>query len=83
MTVRHFTTYVRDIETLKKNGNFSDLENLLIELVKATEAESAVDDMGVAPAYYSELAICIANKKIMLKKFLSWKDLRNKDTLVA
>jgi len=65
---RHFTTYVRDFETLKKNGNFSDLENLLIELVKATEAESAIDCMGVAPAYYSELAILYRKQKDYAKE---------------
>jgi hypothetical protein len=60
---RHFTTYVRDIESLKKSGEFTELENLLLELVKATEAESAVDCMGVAPAYYSELAILYRKQK--------------------
>ena len=65
---RHFTTYVRDFETLKKNGNFLELENLLIELVKATEAESTVDGMGVAPAYYSELAILYRKQKEYAKE---------------
>jgi hypothetical protein len=60
---RHFTTYVRDFESLKKSGKFTELEKLLIELVKATEAESAVDGMGVAPAYYSELAILYRKQK--------------------
>jgi hypothetical protein len=60
---RHFTTYVRDFESLKKSGKFIELENLLLELVKATEAENAVTDMGVAPAYYSELAILYRKQK--------------------
>lgn len=60
---RHFTTYVRNFETLKKTGNFSELEKLLIELVKATEAESAVNGMGVAPSYYSELALLYRKQK--------------------
>jgi len=60
---RHFTTYVRDFENLKKSGEFIELEMLLIELVKATEAESAVDGLGVAPAYYSELAILYRKQK--------------------
>jgi hypothetical protein len=53
---RHFTTYIKDIESLKKNCKITELVKLLIELVKATEAENAVDGMGVAPAYYGELA---------------------------
>lgn len=65
---RHFTTYVRDIEILKKSGKFAELENLLVELVKATEAESAIDDMGVAPAYYSELAILYRKQKDYAKE---------------
>jgi len=60
---RHFTTYVRDFESLKKSSKFTELENLLLELVNATEAESAVDGMGVAPAYYSELAIHYRKQK--------------------
>jgi hypothetical protein len=60
---RHFTTYVRDFENLKKSGAFSELEKLLIELVNATEAQSAADGMGVAPAYYSELAILYRKQK--------------------
>jgi hypothetical protein len=60
---RHFTTYVRDFESLKKSGKVIELENLLLELVKATEEESAMDGMGVAPAYYSELAILYRKQK--------------------
>ena len=79
---RHFTTYVRDFETLKKGGNFTELENLLLELVKATEAECAVDGMGVAPAYYSELAILYRKQKeyskeiSILEKFAKQKHAR-------
>jgi len=65
---RHFTTYVRDFESLKKSGKFIELENLLLELVKATEAESVLDGMGVAPAYYSELAILYRKQKEYFKE---------------
>lgn len=65
---RHFTTYVRDLEILKKNGSFVELEKLLLELVKATEAESAIDALGVAPAYYSELAILYRKQKEYAKE---------------
>ena len=60
---RHFTTWVKDFKALKKNYKFLELEHLLTELVKATEEESAVDGMGVAPAYYSELAILYRKQK--------------------
>lgn len=60
---RHYTTFVRDFESLKKSENHSELENLLLNLVKATEAESAMNNMGVAPAYYNELAILYRKQK--------------------
>jgi hypothetical protein len=41
---------------------------LLVELVKATEAESAIDGMGVAPACYSELAILYRKQKDYAKE---------------
>lgn len=65
---RHFTTWVRDFENLKKSGNTTDLEMLLLELVNATEAQSAVDGMGVAPAYYNELAILYRKQKEFSKE---------------
>jgi hypothetical protein len=60
---RHYTTYVRDFQALKILGKVIELENLLIELVKATESETAVDRIGVAPAYYRELAILYRKQK--------------------
>ena len=54
---RHFTTYVEEVENLKINDKVDDAESLLIELVKATEAESKAEgNSGVAPFYYEELA---------------------------
>lgn len=60
---RHYSTYIQEIEVLKKNGNFQELESLLIELVNATEAESKANETGVAPAYYNELAILYRKQK--------------------
>ena len=65
---RHFTTYVRDFEILKKKSSFDELEKLLIELVKATEAESVIYGIGVAPAYYWELAILYRKQKEYAKE---------------
>ncbi len=53
---RHFTTYVREVKELKKKGDWEKAENLLLELVAATEADNAATGMGVAPWYYEELA---------------------------
>lgn len=65
---RHFSTWVGDLERLKKTGDFSELEDLLFNLVKATEEQSAVDGMGVAPAYYKELAILYHKQKEYAKE---------------
>lgn len=60
---RHFTTYIGDIEVLKKNDKDNELEKMLLELVKATEAESVEKGWGVAPAYYNKLAILYRKQK--------------------
>jgi hypothetical protein len=65
---RHFTTYVSDVKNLKKSGELEKAEKLLLELVEATEAQSAAEESGVAPRYYEELAVCrreTDNKAIM------------------
>jgi hypothetical protein len=53
---RHFTTYVFDVKELKKAEKPIEAEQLLLELVEATEEENRVDKLGVAPWYYEELA---------------------------
>jgi hypothetical protein len=60
---RHFTTYVTDVKRLKKAGKLNELEKLLLELIAATEAESATEGWGVAPWYYEELAKIYRKKK--------------------
>jgi hypothetical protein len=60
---RHYTTYLNEIKYLKSKSKYSDLENLLLELVNATEAESHAEGYGVAPAYYEELAILYRKQK--------------------
>lgn len=53
---RHFTEYVEEVRALKRRGEIQGAETLLLELVEATESESAYDGYGVAPWYYGELA---------------------------
>jgi hypothetical protein len=65
---RHFTTYVLDIKKLKETGDTKDLENLLIEIINATEAESKNTGLGVAPAYYEELSILYRKQKELTKE---------------
>jgi len=65
---RHFTTYVSDIDRLKKNNQVSEMEELLVNAVKATEDESKFDGGGVAPHYYNELAIMYRKQKNYVKE---------------
>ncbi len=60
---QHFSTYVDEIDELKRAGNDEELERLLFALVDATEADSRANNWGVAPAYYEELAIMYRKRK--------------------
>lgn len=53
---RHFTEYVDEVKALKRNDD-PRLEQLLLRLVDATEADARANEWGVAPWYYEELAI--------------------------
>lgn len=59
---RHYTTYAHEIEVLRQDGKLAELESLCIELVGAVEAESKAEGLGVAPAYYLELAWIYRNR---------------------
>lgn len=65
---RHFTTYVRGVEVLKRRKRLDEAESLLLELVKATEAEDRKDKLGVAPWYYGELAKIYRKQKNYAKE---------------
>lgn len=60
---KHFTKYVDKVKNLRRAGQEVEAEELLNELVLATEAESKVDHLGVAPWYYEQLAIIFAKRK--------------------
>lgn len=52
----HFTEYVEEVKSLKRVGRLAELEQLLIELVDATEDENRRRGGGVAPWYYEQAA---------------------------
>ena len=52
---RHYTTYVDDVNRLKKSEQMEEAERLLFRLVQATEDENNIENLGVAPWYYEEL----------------------------
>jgi len=60
---RHFTTYVEEVKALKRKEQLEEAERLLLELVKASEAEDKVDKLGVAPWYYEQLAMLHRKRK--------------------
>jgi hypothetical protein len=60
---RHYTDYVEDVKALRRSGKDEAAERLLLELVDATEEESRLRDIGVAPWYYEQLAIIYRKRK--------------------
>ena|GEM_PF-967283 len=74
---RHSTTYVEDVEALKRANRLDDAEKLLLELVAANEAEAEITKWGVPPWYYEQLAIiyrkqnAIAKEVAILKRYLA------------
>jgi HIRAN domain len=54
---KHFTDYVEKVKNLRRNGQAAEAEQLLLELIDATEAESKAKGLGVAPWYYEQLAV--------------------------
>lgn len=60
---RHFTEYVDEVRSLKRAGELDAAARLLLNLVKATEAESRATGDGVAPWYYEHLAIVYRKQK--------------------
>jgi hypothetical protein len=65
---RHFTTYVRDVENLKRAGRLDEVEQLLLHLVDAAEAYGRAHDFGTAPWYYEQLAIVYRKQKSYSKE---------------
>ncbi len=60
---QHYTAALPDIKALKRSGQDQQLEALLWWCVAATEAESALTGVGVAPYYYEELAKLYRRRK--------------------
>ena len=59
----HFTEHVERIKHFKRTGRNEEAIELLLKCVDATEAESRVDNLGVAPWYYEQLAILYRKEK--------------------
>ena len=60
---KHFTSYVGQIKRLKREKKHQEAIELLLRICDATEAESKVSGLGVAPAYYEDLAIIYRKEK--------------------
>lgn len=79
---RQYTTYVENVQNLKRQSKFEDAEKLLLELICATETESKAEKTGVAPWYYEELAKIYRKQKDyqkeveILKRFAKQKHAR-------
>lgn len=60
---QHYTAYVTEVRELRRSGDDVAAERLLLELVDATERESAVHGYGVAPWYHEQLAVIYRKRK--------------------
>lgn len=60
---KHFTEYVDEVKALRRDGHDREAEQLLLQLVQATESESRATGQGVAPWYYEQLAIIYSKRK--------------------
>ena len=63
----HYTEYLDSINDLKRAQRTDDAIALLLRCVDATEAEDRVDQWGVAPGYYEQLAILSKKNDIAMK----------------
>lgn len=58
----HYTEYVDQVKELRRSGLADEAEELLLELIAATEAEAKAKSLGVAPWYYEQLAILYSKR---------------------
>ncbi|WP_225744838.1 hypothetical protein [Marinilactibacillus sp. Marseille-P9653] len=60
---KHYTEYVDQIKQLKREKKNQEAINLLNELVLVVESESAINQAGIPPFYYEQLAILYRKEK--------------------
>lgn len=60
---KHYTEYVEQIKQLKREQKNQEAIDLLNELVLVVESESAINQSGLPPFYYEQLAILYRKEK--------------------
>ena len=60
---RHFSSFVPEVERLKREGDLQGAERLLVTLIETTEAEDEATEAGVRPWYYEKLAVIYRERK--------------------
>lgn len=53
----YYSAYVEEVKRLRRAGQEADAEQLLLEMIDATESESRAYQWGVIPLYYQQLAV--------------------------
>jgi hypothetical protein len=65
----HYTEFVEEVKTLKREGRLDEAEQILLRCCDATEHEAAVMSWGgPAPWYYEQLAIIYRKQKAPRKE---------------
>lgn len=60
---KHYTQYVEEVESLKREKKLEEAEHLLLALIGAVEAQHYYDGNTVPPWYYKQLAIIYRSRK--------------------
>ena len=60
---QHVSAYFGEVQKLKRANRLEEAIATLLELIDATEEDSIFTGLGVAPAYYEELAIIYRQRK--------------------
>lgn len=54
---KHYIEYVDQVKALKRADKLLEAEQLLLELVDAVEDENRIEQFGISPWYYEQLAV--------------------------
>jgi hypothetical protein len=59
----HYTDYVEQVKELRRADLDQEAEDLLLELIDATEDEAESTGTGAAPWYYEQLAVTYSKRR--------------------
>lgn len=82
---KHFTQWVDEVKQLKRDGKHQEVLDLCLEAVEATEAESKVDGLSVAPWWYDQAALAARRteqpevERVVMERYLAHPSRKNSE----